>query len=65
MIYGSGMTIPGYGILLNTTIDGFDVVEGGINEIEANKRSLSNMSPTIVTKEGHPVLEVGAPVQLV
>ncbi|WP_232156002.1 gamma-glutamyltransferase [Staphylococcus gallinarum] len=61
MIYGSGMTIPGYGILLNTTIDGFDVVEGGINEIEANKRSLSNMSPTIVTKEGHPVLEVGAP----
>ncbi|MCG7338990.1 gamma-glutamyltransferase [Staphylococcus sp. ACRSN] len=61
MIYGSGMTIPGYGILLNTTIDGFDVVEGGINEIESNKRSLSNMSPIIVTKDDQPVLEVGAP----
>lgn len=61
MIYGSGMTIPGYGVLLNTTIDGFDVVSGGINEIEPHKRSLSNMAPTIVTKEGKPFLEVGAP----
>ena len=33
MIYGSGITIPGYGVLLNTTMDGFDVVDGGINEI--------------------------------
>ncbi|PNZ30845.1 Gamma-glutamyltranspeptidase [Staphylococcus petrasii] len=61
MIYGSGMTIPNYGVLLNTTIDGFDVVPGGINEIEAHKRSLSNMAPTIVMKDGNPFLEVGAP----
>lgn len=61
MIYGSGMTIPGYGVLLNTTIDGFDVVSGGINEIESHKRSLSNMAPTIITKDGKPFLEVGAP----
>lgn len=61
MIYGSGMTVPGYGVLLNTTIDGFDVVTGGINEIEPRKRSLSNMAPTIVTKNGKPILEVGAP----
>ncbi|EVJ89380.1 gamma-glutamyltransferase, partial [Staphylococcus aureus M0752] len=37
MIYGSGITIPGYGVLLNTTMDGFDVVDGGINEIAPYK----------------------------
>lgn len=61
MIYGSGITIPGYGVLLNTTIDGFDVIPDGINEIASHKRSLSNMAPTIITKDGKPFLEVGAP----
>ncbi|MFB2003730.1 gamma-glutamyltransferase [Staphylococcus aureus] len=61
MIYGSGITVPKYGFLLNTTIDGFDVVPGGINEIEPSKRPLSNMSPTIITKDKKPYLEVGAP----
>lgn len=61
MIYGSGITIPGYGVLLNTTIDGFDVVPDGVNEIAPHKRSLSNMAPTIVTKDGKPFIEVGAP----
>lgn len=61
MIYGSGITIPGYGVLLNTTMDGFDVVDGGINEIAPYKRPLSNMAPTIVTYHGNPILTVGAP----
>ncbi|GBU01792.1 gamma-glutamyltransferase [Staphylococcus argenteus] len=61
MIYGSGITIPGYGVLLNTTMDGFDVVAGGINEIASYKRPLSNMAPTIVTHHGKPILTVGAP----
>lgn len=61
MIYGSGITIPGYGVLLNTTMDGFDVVAGGINEIAPYKRPLSNMAPTIVMHHGKPILTVGAP----
>ncbi|MBR8858992.1 gamma-glutamyltransferase, partial [Staphylococcus aureus] len=61
MIYGSGITIPGYGVLLNTTMDGFDVVDGGINEIAPYKRPLSNMAPTIVMHHGKPILTVGAP----
>ncbi|MCZ1215879.1 gamma-glutamyltransferase, partial [Enterococcus faecium] len=61
MIYGSGITIPGYGVLLNTTMDGFDVVDGGINEIAPYKRPLSNMAPTIVMYHGKPILTVGAP----
>ncbi|EHJ08035.1 gamma-glutamyltransferase [Staphylococcus simiae] len=61
MIYGSGITIPGYGLLLNTTIDGFDIVPGGINEIEPCKRPLSNMAPTIITKDSKPILTVGSP----
>ncbi|MEJ7543075.1 gamma-glutamyltransferase, partial [Staphylococcus intermedius] len=61
MIYGSGITVPGYGVLLNTTMDGFDVISGGINEIEPHKRPLSNMAPTIITENGKPIMEVGAP----
>ncbi|WP_426286870.1 gamma-glutamyltransferase [Staphylococcus aureus] len=61
MIYGSGITIPGYGVLLNTTMDGFDVVAGGINEIAPYKRPLSNMAPTIVMHHGKLILTVGAP----
>ena len=48
-------------MLLNTTMDGFDVVAGGINEIAPYKRPLSNMAPTIVMHHGKPILTVGAP----
>ncbi|MGT2398205.1 gamma-glutamyltransferase [Staphylococcus aureus] len=47
--------------VLNTTMDGFDVVDGGINEIAPYKRPLSNMAPTIVMHHGKPILTVGAP----
>ncbi|WP_460996406.1 gamma-glutamyltransferase, partial [Staphylococcus aureus] len=56
IIYGSSITIPGYGVLLNTTMDGFDVVDGGINEIAPYKRPLSNMAPTILMYHWKPIL---------
>ncbi|PKH86013.1 gamma-glutamyltransferase [Colwellia sp. Bg11-28] len=69
--YGSGITIPGTGILLNNTMDDFSVkpgspnsygLIGGIaNAIEANKRPLSSMTPTIVLKDGEPYLATGTP----
>ncbi len=46
---------------INTTMDGFDVVDGGINEIAPYKRPLSNMAPTIVMYHGKPILTVGWP----
>ena len=56
--YGSAFAPPGTGILLNNEMDDFSAAEGepnaygligfAANAIEANKRMLSSMSPTIV-----------------
>lgn len=69
--YGNGITIPGTGILLNNTMDDFSVkpgspnsyglIGGKANAIEANKRPLSSMTPTIVLKNGKPYFATGTP----
>jgi gamma-glutamyltranspeptidase/glutathione hydrolase len=68
--YGSGMVVPGAGFLLNNEMGDFNASPGltdpaGLIGTEPNiaapgKRMLSNMTPTIVTKGGSPVLVVGA-----
>jgi gamma-glutamyltranspeptidase/glutathione hydrolase len=69
--YGSGVTVPGLGFLLNDEMDDFTskpnspnlfgLVQGEANAIEPGKRPLSAMSPTIVVREGKPFLVLGAP----
>lgn len=69
--YGSGITIPGTGILLNNTMDDFSVkpgspnsyglIGGEANAIAAKKRPLSSMTPTIVLKDGEPYIATGTP----
>lgn len=69
--YGSGIIIPGTGILLNNTMDDFSVkpgspnsyglIGGKANAIEPNKRPLSSMTPTIVLKNGKPYIATGTP----
>ncbi|MRX71478.1 gamma-glutamyltransferase [Bacillus lacus] len=61
MLFGSGIMVPGYGIVLNNELTDFDAVPGGANEVQPNKRPLSSMTPTIVFKDGKPVLTVGSP----
>jgi gamma-glutamyltranspeptidase/glutathione hydrolase len=68
--FGSKVVIPGTGIFLNNQMDDFSIQPGtrnffGLVGAEANavaprKRPLSSMSPTIVLKDGRPVLCVGA-----
>lgn len=68
--FGSKVVIPGTGVLLNNEMDDFAVQPGVPNAFklvgaEANavapgKRPLSSMSPTLVFKDGQPVLSVGA-----
>jgi len=68
--FGSKVVIPGTGVLLNNQMDDFAIAPGATNYFglvggEANavapgKRPLSSMSPTLVLKEGRPVLSVGA-----
>jgi gamma-glutamyltranspeptidase/glutathione hydrolase len=60
-IGGSGITVPGYGFLLNNELTDFDPVPPHPNAPEARKRPRSSMSPTIVLQDGAPVLALGSP----
>lgn len=69
--YGSAVVVKGAGFLLNNEMDDFSVkpgapnmyglVGGEANAISANKRMLSSMTPTIVTKDGKLFMVVGTP----
>jgi gamma-glutamyltranspeptidase / glutathione hydrolase len=69
--YGVGLVADGTGVLLNNELDDFTAAPGASNAFglvgfEANlpgpgKRPLSSMTPTIVLKDGRPVLVTGSP----
>ncbi|MGY3052928.1 gamma-glutamyltranspeptidase/glutathione hydrolase [Pedobacter sp. UYEF25] len=69
--YGSMIVVKGAGFLLNDEMDDFSVkagapnmfglVGGKANEIAANKRMLSSMTPTILAKDGKLFMVVGTP----
>ncbi len=68
--FGSKVIVPGTGVLLNDEMDDFAVQPGvpnafkligaEANAIAPGKRPLSSMSPTILFKDGRPVLVTGA-----
>jgi gamma-glutamyltranspeptidase/glutathione hydrolase len=69
--YGSSVTVPEAGFLLNDEMDDFaakpgspnlfGLVQGEANAIGPGRRPLSSMVPTIVLKDGKPFLVLGAP----
>jgi len=69
--YGSYLVVEGAGFLLNNEMGDFSaktgvpnsagLVYGNANAIEANKRMLSSMTPTIVTKNGKNFMVIGSP----
>src|SRR5579864_2539001 len=69
--FGAAVIAPGTGVLLNNEMDDFTVKPGAANQfglvqqaanaIAPGKRPLSSMSPTIVEKDGKPVLVLGSP----
>ena len=65
---GSGITVPGWGFLLNNELTDFNFTPLSIlpvgtdpNLPDSGKRPRSSMSPTIVVKDGRPYLTVGSP----
>jgi gamma-glutamyltranspeptidase/glutathione hydrolase len=59
--FGSGITVPGRGMLLNDEILDFSSQPNLPNSVGPRKRPGSSMSPTIVFKENRPVLTIGSP----
>src|SRR5438309_1653731 len=60
-IGGSGIVVPGHGFVLNNELTDFHFVTGTSNSPAGGKRPRSSMSPTIVLKDGKPILALGSP----
>jgi len=69
--FGSGVTVPGLGFLLNNEMDDFSakpgsenmyhLIQGEANAIQPGKRPLSAMTPTILLRNGKFFMGLGAP----
>jgi len=60
-LFGSKVTVPGTGVLLNNTQQMFDPHPGHALSVQPGKRVTSSMSPVIVMREGLPEFAVGLP----
>jgi gamma-glutamyltranspeptidase/glutathione hydrolase len=69
--FGSGIVVPGTGMLLNNEMDdfaakpgspnGYGLVQGEANAVAAGSRPLSSMTPAMVFKNGKPWVATGSP----
>ena len=69
--FGAGVVAEGTGILLNNEMDDFNVIPGRTDDkgligtppnlISPNKRMLSSMTPTVITKDGKVFMITGSP----
>lgn len=70
--FGSGITVPGTGVILNDEMDDFAVARDtpnsyglvdtrGANLIAPGKRPLSSMTPTILDRDGRVFMVTGSP----
>jgi gamma-glutamyltranspeptidase/glutathione hydrolase len=58
--FGSKVTLPQAGILMNNGISWFDPRPDQPNSIKAGARPLANMCPLILSRAGKPTLAIGA-----
>ena len=69
--YGVKMAAAGTGVMMNNEMDDFVAQPGAANQfglvgreansVEPDKRPLSSMTPTLMLKDGKPVLVIGSP----
>ena len=68
-VWGTGITVPGYGFLLNNELTDFNFTprlntttgDPGANDVAPFKRPRSSMVPTILLKHGKPFAAYGSP----
>ena len=61
---GNGIVVPGWGFLVNNELTDFDYTStdpATANKPEGGKRPRSSIAPTIVERNGRPLLAVGSP----
>jgi gamma-glutamyltranspeptidase/glutathione hydrolase len=71
-LFGSKITVPGTGVVLNNEMDDFSVdsstpnlweaLGADANAIVPGKRPLSSMTPMVVLKDGRAVIALGSPM---
>jgi gamma-glutamyltranspeptidase / glutathione hydrolase len=66
--WGSGITVPGYGFLLNNELTDFNFLPAadgrgnpGANDVAPGKRPRSSMAPVLLMHDGKPVAAYGSP----
>ncbi|GAC1492487.1 MAG: hypothetical protein NVS2B11_16830 [Acetobacteraceae bacterium] len=69
--FGVRMVAAGTGMLMNDTMDDFSaapgvpnlygLVQGEANAVAPGKTPLSSMSPTVISRDGRPVMVIGSP----
>ncbi len=65
--FGSGIMVPGYGFVLNDSLNLFNLTpkanaatgNPGANDSGPDKRPMGSMTPTIVVRDGEPILVTG------
>jgi gamma-glutamyltranspeptidase / glutathione hydrolase len=57
---GSGVLVPGTGVILNNMLGEEDLNPGGFHGIEPGRRVPSMMAPTVVLRDGEIVLALGS-----
>jgi gamma-glutamyltranspeptidase/glutathione hydrolase len=59
--FGCGITVPGFGLLLNNEMTDFSPRPGDANAIRPFARPASSMAPTLLVRDGRPELALGSP----
>jgi gamma-glutamyltranspeptidase/glutathione hydrolase len=68
-LWGTGITVPGHGFLLNNQLTDFNLTptrdpatgNPGANDVEPFKRPRSSMTPTLLLRDGAPLIAYGSP----